>query len=116
MVLASPREWSAGRCWPGIGRALSVTVERLSEHAAGNEGDVGGALREAAHEIRVPLRAEGNVDANAVSVLHQRILQIATYAVEHLELVAVARDVLLFRPAFGFVDDRRIVRGDARVV
>src|SRR6266496_2500800 len=103
MVLASPREWSAGRCWPGICRALSVAVERLFEHAAGDERDVGGTPREPAHEIRIPLRAKGDVDANAVSLLHQRVLQIAPHAVEHLELVPVARDVLLSGPALGFV-------------
>src|SRR6476469_9514686 len=95
--------------------ALRVTVERLANDVAGDEGDVGRALREPAHEIRIPLGAEGHVAADAIPFLHERFLEVAADAVEHLELEAVDADSLLLRPALGLVDHRRVVAGDARV-
>src|SRR5256885_1125641 len=58
-----------------MGLALPADVQRLAEHAARDERDVGGTLGEAAHEVGIPLRAEGHVHSHAVAVAHERILQ-----------------------------------------
>jgi hypothetical protein len=52
------------------------------------------ALGQAAHEVGIPLRAERNVDPQAISLAHQLLLEIAAHTVEHLELVGDARNIL----------------------
>jgi hypothetical protein len=42
--------------------------QRLAREVTQEEGDVGGALGEAAHEIGEPITAEGDVHADAVTV------------------------------------------------
>src|SRR3712207_1398409 len=91
-------------------------ADHLAEHAPREERDVRGVLGEAAHEVRVPLRAEGDVDAHAVALAHELLLEVAAHAVEHLELVAVRGDALLLREALRLVDEALVVRGEAGVV
>src|SRR4051794_26852853 len=116
MVLASPREWSAGRCWPGMAMALLASVERLANDVPGDERDIGRTFGKTTHEVRIPLGAERHVAAHAIPLLHERLLEITPDAVQHLELEAVDADALLLRPALRFSDHRGIVRGDAGIV
>src|SRR5256714_13919564 len=99
-----------------MGRTLPVTVERLAHDVARDEGHVGGPLGETTHAIRLPLGAERDVDAYAVTVLHGLFLEVAAYAVEHLELETVGSDLLLLRETLRLVDHRRIMRGDAGII
>src|SRR5258705_10988607 len=91
-------------------------VQRFADHVARDEGDVRGALSEAAHEIRIPLLAEGYVDTHPIALPDERLLKVAAHAVQHLELESVLLDPLLLCPSLRLVDHRRIVRGDPRVV
>ena len=83
------------------------------QHVSGYEEDVGGALGEAAHEVGVPLVAEGNVDADVVAFFDELLLEVATDAVEHLEFEAGGRDVVFFGVGFGGFDHFFIVCGEA---
>src|ERR1035437_92128 len=87
----------------------------LARDLAGNEREVCRTLREAAHEILVPLRAERNVDAQPVAVARELVLQVAPHAVQHLELEARALDAMLGGEGFRERDDFGIVRRYAGV-
>ena len=54
-----------------------------------------GRSRHAAHVIRVPLRAIRHVDAHRVALRDEALVQVAAHAVEHLELEAIGRDLVL---------------------
>jgi len=60
-------------------------------------GDVG-VLFEAAGAVGEPLAAEGHVDPKRVAGVANRFAQGRGDAVEHLELVAVFRDLVFFLP------------------
>ena len=85
-------------------------------HGAQEEGQVGGALGEAAHEVGKPVSAERHGQAHAIALLHELRREGGADAVEHLKL-----ETALFRKAQGFgerdnaIDDARVVRGDGRV-
>src|SRR5664279_1365792 len=85
----------------------------LPEHVPCDEDHVGGALRQASHEVRIPLRPERNIDAQAVAFAHQLLLQIATHAMQHLKLIRGVRDVLRARELFYLGDDLLVVCGNA---
>src|SRR5215203_3821720 len=59
----------------------------LAEDAANHESDIGGAFTEPAHEVGEPFTPEWNVDADPVTLLMQRVLQVPPDAIEHLEFV-----------------------------
>src|SRR5512138_559495 len=82
-------------------------ADDLAQHVARDEGDVRGPLGEAAHEVRIPLRAEGDVDAHPPPLAHDLLLEVAADAVEHLELEALGRDAALAREALRLGDDLR---------
>jgi hypothetical protein len=91
-------------------RALSfLTLEEVF----GEEEDVGGAFGEAAHEVGVPLRSEGNVDADAEALGGEFALEVAADAVEHLELEGGFGEVVLGDEAGELVDDGFVVGGNA---
>jgi len=78
---------SFSRCAGEISRCDYRTVERsVFEEVFGQEEDVGWSLGEAAHEVGVPLCAEGDVDADAETFGDEGALEVAADAVEHLEL------------------------------
>ena len=71
----------------GVERRRRFFPDRsAAEEILRDEQHVRGTLGQAAHKVRVPLRAERDVNANAPSVLHQLFLQVAADAVQHLEL------------------------------
>jgi hypothetical protein len=88
-------------------------AEGLAHDVAGHEHEVGRALGQAPHEVRVPARPERHVHAHPVAVGHELLLQVAPDAVEHLELEAVGADVLGRGVPLGLGDDGLVVRGEA---
>src|ERR1700674_5006398 len=84
-----------------------------AEEVAGEEGYVGGALGQAAHEVGEPVAAVGDVDAQAVAVFDEAALQIGAHTVEHLELKIVFRDLFGGGEANGRGDHGGIVRGNS---
>src|SRR6266852_484001 len=78
-------------------RHTPTTRDSLSKQVLQDENCIGGALRQASHEIGIPLRAKGNVDAAAPAVLDQLQLQVPTDAVQHLELKRRCRNARLAR-------------------
>src|SRR5580765_837335 len=95
--------------------AAARWLATFTEHAAQDEPDVRGPFAQTAHEVRVPVAAEGQIDAHAVAVRDQACLQVAADAVQHLELESIGGDALLGRPPAGEIDHGRVVRGDCRV-
>src|SRR5271156_2740657 len=85
------------------------------QKASDKETEVGGALGKAAHEIRDPIVAVGDVDAQAIAVFHQHALQVGTHAVQHLKLEIVFGNLPGGCRANGFRDHARVVRGDSVV-
>ena len=79
------------------------------------EPEVRRALREAAHEVRVPVGAERRRDEHLVALGCDRALEPRSHAVEHLELEPIARDVLACRERLHLPDDRLVVRCDGDV-
>src|SRR5437870_2237626 len=80
------------------------------------EAQVGWLLGEAAHQVRIPRGAEGDVNAYAEAARGEAQLQVATDAVEELEFEGLP--VAAQAPSFGgyVVDQRRIVSGERRIV
>src|SRR5215472_13353869 len=102
------RRWRCGRPLPKARKKPST-----AEEVFGEEEDVGGAFGEAAHEVGVPLGAEGNVDADAIALGDELALQVAADAVEHLELEGGFFDAVHFDEVAEVVDDGLVVGGDA---
>src|SRR5271168_1251011 len=92
---------------------LDVEIDLVLEEVLDEEDDVGGALGEATHEVGVPLRTEGNVDADPIALGHQAVLEIAADAVEHLEFEGASVDLVVVDERAHLVDDGFIVGGDA---
>src|SRR5262245_11328096 len=86
----------------------------LAEQAAKDETDVRGTFSEAAHEVWEPLPAERNVHPHTEAFGHERRLEIATDAVQHLELESILRDPLSSDQRLGPLDDLGIVRRKGR--
>src|SRR6476646_9782377 len=115
MVLASPLSCSGGTKRPWLMRAsrrcLTAATDGLLDDVPGDEGEVGWPFGESAHEIRIPLRPEGNIHPHPVAFGDELFLEVAADAVEHLELVAVGRDLLIGGELLRGADDRLVVRG-----
>ena len=113
--------------WPGQGTPAYVAGYRwgtdlalgqlrlLAEKVLGDEEHVGGALGEAAHEVGVPLAAEGRVDADVVALGDERALQIAADTKQHLKLEFAGCDVVRGGVGFGGGDHGGVVRCQAVV-
>src|SRR5437588_6250991 len=80
-----------------------------------NEDRVRRAFGQAAHQIGIPLRAEGDVDAHAPAVTYKLLLQVAAHAIEHLKLERFGADLLGPSERDGRVDHLWIVRSDSVV-
>ncbi len=83
------------------------------EEVLREEEHVGGTFGQTAHEIGVPLGAEGDVDADAEAFSDELALQVATDAVEHLELEGSLVDAVLGYEGTELRDDGLVVGGDA---
>src|SRR5277367_1783540 len=75
------------------------------EEVFGEEENVGGAFGEAAHEVGIPLRAEGDIDTDAVALGGEATLEVAADTVEHLEFKGVLVDFVLVDEVAHLVDD-----------
>src|SRR6266700_8230530 len=84
----------------------------LSKQVLQDENRIGGTLRQSPHQVGIPLRAKGNVDAAVPAVLDQLQLQVATDAVQHLELKRCCRNVCFPREPNRCLDHLLIVRSD----
>ena len=62
------------------------------EERSNDESHVRRSLPESPHEVRKPLVSERHIHAHAVTLVAQRLLQVAADAVEHLELKPIRRD------------------------
>src|SRR5258708_25717191 len=69
----------------------------LPEDAADYESDIRRPLTEPAHEVGKPFAAEWNIDAHAIARLHQHRLEVPADAVQHLELEAIRRHLMVAR-------------------
>src|SRR5271157_2321150 len=87
----------------------------LPEQIAGDEQDVGGALREPAHVVGIPGLAKRDVEAQAVAFGGQPALQVAADAVQHLELESIALDLALGGEGLSLPDDVLVVGGNGGV-
>lgn len=87
-----------------------AAVVESAEQVAKEEEQVGRALREPAHEPRIPGRPVAHVDAHRAARLAQALLQVAADPVEHLELPV--GQAPLVEELLGAGDHRRIVRRD----
>src|SRR2546427_6524793 len=96
-------------------RSPSARSYGLLHDAAQQERDVGGALGETAHEVRIPLFPERDVDADGPAVAPQRALQVAPHAVQHLELEAARHDAAPARERLRVRDDPDVVGRDPGV-
>src|SRR6476620_3685822 len=99
----------------GIVAPPEIRARSGSHEVAGDEEDGGGPRGEAAHEIRVPLRAERRGDEHLEAALDERELQRRAHPVEHLELEAVAADAHALRERDRLLDQALVVRRDRRV-
>src|ERR1700738_2348822 len=88
-------------------------VSGAAEEVAGEEGYVGGALGQTAHEVGEPVAAVGDVDAQAIAVFDEAALEIGAHAVEHLALEVIFSNLFGGGEANGRGDHGGIVRGDA---
>src|SRR4051812_5808808 len=89
---------------------IKLTGRTLVEQARDDGPHVGRAFAETAHEVREPLAAERDVDADARAAGDERLLKIPADAVEQLELVLVPADAPFLRPRQRQRVHRRIVR------
>src|SRR5450759_5700368 len=96
--------------------SAAAFADHLLEQVSGEKRDVRGALSETPHEIRIPPRSKWNVHPHAVAFTDQLVLEVAAHSVEHLELVALGRDVVGQGEPLRLIDDGFVVGGDAGVV
>src|SRR5579871_516712 len=100
---ARPR---AGRDRGGLGSA--------ADEIAQEEEHVRGPLGEPAHEVAVPVRTVRSRDENRVAATDEVELELRADAVEHLELEALLRDLVLARERDRVLDQLLVVRRDRR--
>src|SRR4029077_8199737 len=86
-----------------LGRA--TPPENLPEQIFGDEQNIRRTLGQEAHQVRIPLGAEGNINPHAPTLLHQTTLQVTTDAVEHLEFEGLMGNVFSSIEGLGFFND-----------
>src|SRR5256885_15020619 len=82
----------------------------LPEEVSNEEAHIRGSLGKPPHEIRKPVVAIGDINADAVTVPHQPLLQIDSHAVQHLKLEVVFRDFIFRRTPDCRSNHARIMR------
>src|SRR5947209_969315 len=75
-----------------LARAREAWLPLSAQHVLEDEPEVGRALRQAAHQVGIPMCAERRVHAHPVSLRNQSCLDIAPDAVKHLELEPIRSD------------------------
>ena len=84
----------------------------FAHQIADKKPEVGGTFGEAAHKVGIPRRAVRDIDAHAVALRRQLLLQVAADAVEQLKFVVLFVDPAALRVVIGGGDDGRIVAAD----
>jgi hypothetical protein len=64
----------------------------VAKEVSGQEKRVGGPLGKPPHEVGIPVAPEGHIHAHVVAFIGQLALQVAPYAIQHLEFEAGAID------------------------
>jgi hypothetical protein len=85
------------------------SLARSGKKGAKEERDVGRALGHPAHEVAVPLLAEGDVDAHLVAAVGDALLLVGADAVEHLVLEGLGLPPGPASQCRGDLDEPRIV-------
>src|SRR6267378_4658968 len=85
------------------------------QDVAQKEDQVGGALGQAAHEIREPVAPIRDINTDPVAILDELPLQVGAHAVKHLKLEIILGDLLRGCEANRLRDHSRIVGGDGVV-
>src|SRR5439155_5991072 len=86
-----------------------------AEKIAREKHNIGRALSQAPHEIRIPGLAKGHVEAQTITFANQAPLEVTPDAVKHLKFKAIPRDFAGAHEAFGLVDYLFVVRGNCRI-
>ncbi len=101
---------------------VESSVERIGlravtspEQILQNKNRVGRTLCQAAHEVGIPLRSEGNVHAAAPAFLDQALLKVAADAVQHLKLKCRRRNFFFLRELNRRANHAFVMRGHAMI-
>src|ERR1700687_771117 len=113
--------WYSGHPWSDRREGIdplpvAAFADQLPEDISGEERDVCGTLREAAHQIWIPLRSEWDVNPHAISLAHELGRQIAAHSIQHLKLEATGRNLVLLGESLRLFDDCFVVRRDAGII
>src|SRR5207244_4187662 len=65
---------------------LSTASGLASEHIPQHEPQVCRTLCQPPHEIGIPITAIWNIDSHAIAFVHELLLQVAPYPIQHLKL------------------------------
>jgi CheY-like chemotaxis protein len=118
---ASPISQASSNCFSiGVPTEAWRTGKEGGLRPVGNEvtekkHQIRRTLGEAAHKVREPVGAIGNVDAEAIAFSGQLLLQIRADSVQHLKFELVAADLFLSREILGGPNHSGIVSGDSVV-
>src|SRR5882762_6963072 len=85
------------------------------QDVAQKEDQVGGALVQAAQEIREQVAPIRDINTDPVDILDELPLKVGAHAVKHLKLEIILGDLLRGGEANGLRDHARIVRGNGVV-
>src|SRR3712207_872537 len=94
---------------------LRVSCGSSTDEGAQEEREVGRALGHPAGQVRVPGGPEGDVHADAVTVVHELLLEVAADAVEELELVLLRSPAGAGGGLSGVGDELVVVRAEGGV-
>jgi hypothetical protein len=86
-----------------------IRVGSAADEGAQEELEIGGALGHPPHEVRVPGRAVRDVDPDSVAFARQLLLEVATDAVQHLDLELPLSLARLRRRGTGMFDELSVV-------
>src|SRR6266542_3685025 len=75
-----------------------IWLPLFSQNAPNDKTDIRGPFAQPTHEIRKPFASKRDVDAHPIPFVDEHVLQIATDAVQHLELERIPSHVRLVRP------------------
>src|SRR6266576_4096033 len=86
-----------------------------TEKIAREKHNIGRALSQASHKIRIPRLAKGHIEPQTITFANQAPLEVAPDPVKHLKFKAIPCDFAGAHEAFGLVDYFFVVRGNCRI-
>src|SRR3990170_7398269 len=113
-AIARPTRWAAPvttATFPlsSMNEGPLLEMTSTAKEVRDEEPQVGRALGQPTNGVRIPLGAEWDVDPDRVPLGRQGLLEVATNAVEHLELEGGFRQPGPLRVRFGRLDSGGIV-------